>query len=187
MRGFVFACALGAASVAAPIQAAVVNYSTSIVGQSHFTFFTGQPEQSQLTMFGCADYFQCTGSVDLTEGVTANAITHGRAASVGQGVSFAETLPGDFSFEILYSVGGQSVSIVQQARLSRISNFQYQIDFFQSETKTIDLGALGLLDITALAGASQMPQFSSGAPGPVFSRFLLHDAAPAVPSRRAGR
>ena len=158
-------------------EAVPVNYMTT--GFGAVTFFPGTQQETQFDFSGCPGGFGCSTSLDLAPGVPMVAVSHGFGYRVGTNDG---TFPGPDDtqvIETIFTVGAQSVALTQDVRFRQIGNGQFQLEIWDSETATLDLGALGLLDITANSFTGQVPSSRDG--GAVLrATFLLREPVAAV-------
>lgn len=87
------------------------------------------------------------------------------------------------TFSQTFSVGAASVSVPQDVRFRVIANGQFQHDIFASATETLDLGLLGLLDVTMKARSGQSRGDSRGGS---FTQATLLLRAPVVSATEPG-
>jgi hypothetical protein len=175
MKPVALVFALAAWSGAA--QAVTLNISST--GSGSRTVFAGTVQESRFEFVGCPafDSFFCTSSVNVQEGVPATVVTHGvRWPLVGQNDGSFNGPSETFTVDTSLTVAGQSVTLSQQVRFRQIANEQFQLDWGESATQTINLGRAGVLEVTALARAVQLRPINSGGGGAWQTRFVLRDA-----------
>lgn len=165
--------------VGSAAEAVPINYTTT--GFGSVTFFPGMPQETQIDFWGCPGGDpSCKTSLDLTVGVPVVAVSHGIEYRVGTNDGSGSGPADTQIIETIFTVGSQSAVLTQEVRFRQIINDQFMIEISNSETVTLDLGPLGLLDITA---NSSIGQFRSGARGGGVLRatFLLREPVAAVP------
>ncbi|MCI0698781.1 hypothetical protein L0337_43120 [candidate division KSB1 bacterium] len=152
-----------------------ITYSTT--GFGPVTYFSGEVQESTVTFAG----FGPTGTT-LEPGAPFVTPTHEASFTVGVNDG---TFPGPTEthtiktiFTISYLRGTKTVTktvtLEQDATLFQIGNDQFQFDLASSKTKTLHLGPLGFLDITANPATFQLPANSSGAGAILQTRFLFY-------------
>lgn len=161
-------------------EAVPINYTTTDFGT--VTFFAGSQQETQLDFWGCPGDVTCQTSLNLTVGVPVVARSHGFEYLVGINDG---GLPGPDDtqvIETIFTVGSQSAVLTQEVRFRQIANNQFLLQISNSETVTLDLGPLGLLDITANSLAGQ-PRSGARGGGVLRATFLLREREPvaAVP------
>jgi len=164
---------IGSAAEAVPI-----NYTTS--GFGTVTFFPGMPQETEIKFWGCPGDPSCNTSLDLTVGVPVVARSHGFEYLVGTSDG---SFPGPDDtqvIETIFTVGSQSVVLTQEVRFQQIGSNQFILRISNSETVTLDLGPLGLLDITANSSTGQ-PRSGAWGGGYLRTTFLLREPVAAVP------
>jgi hypothetical protein len=171
------ALALGSAA-----EAVTIDYVST--GSGSNTLFAGQVQETHISLLGCPEggfIFSCKNDPDVTKDVPLSVFTHAvRLDKIGQNDGGFTGPSATFDIDTVFTVDGHSVTLTQEFNLKQIFNNQFQVSWGASATKTVDLGAAGLLDLTATAGAFQ---YQGGTPGggggsPMRTTFLLR--APAV-------
>ncbi len=132
--------------------------------------------ESHFVSAGCPGAFPCASSVDAAEGAAALAVTHLlQFAQIGTNDGSFPGPSTDFSFSAEYAIGGQSVLLIQAATFFQIGNGLFQLKVGDSVSRTLDLGAVGLLDVKALGFTVNVGPDNSGGGAAIKSSFLLHD------------
>lgn len=172
------AVALGGAA-----QAVTINYTTT--GAGAYTLFAGQVQETHISLLGCPNgaFLTCGTSVTLTPGTPVDAFTHViRLDQIGRNDGGFSGPSATFDFDTVFTVEGHSVTLTQQLNLKQIANNQFQVTWGTGATKSVNLGAIGILDITPLGSAFQYQGGSGGGGGgSMRTTFLLHAAAGGVP------
>ena len=184
MRKLLVALTLAAAAAsAAPAQAAVISYSTT--GDGLHVLFSGTPEQSQLNFLGCpGGFFTCKSSVDLAFDTATVSATHIlKLAEIGTNDNVFPLLNTTFDIATVFTIAGKSLTLTQAVTFQQAANSQFFLRILASDTGTIDLGATGLLDITARGITANLRPENTGGTFTLSSTFLLRPAAaaPGVP------
>ena len=173
------AMALGSAA-----QAVTIDYATT--GAGSYTLFAGQVQETRISLLGCPEggfIFSCQSSPNLTTDTPLNVFTHAiRLDQIGRNDGGFPGPSATFDFDTVFTVDGHSVTVTQQLNLKQIANDQFQVTWGAGATKSLNLGALGILDITPLGNAFQYLGGSGGGGGsPMRTTFLLHAPAGGVP------
>jgi len=177
----------GAAAMALGTPASAVTIDYVSTGSGSRTLFAGEVQETNISLLGCPDggfIFSCKNNPDLATDVPLNVFTHAvRLDKIGQNDGGFSGPSATFDIDTVFTIAGQSVTLTQEFNLRQILNNQFQVSWGASATRTINLGAAGLLDLTAVAGAFQYQGGISGGGGgsPMRTTFLLRAPVAPVP------
>lgn len=131
-------CSAGIA-VAIPITFNPVALSPTI-------YFPGTQQQTSGTIVPRAGVF----TLDLIPGVALTEIPLGVAWRTGQndGTPFPNGPDETRELQFAFTFGTANISLSQTARVFQVNNNQFQFEITAGPTRTLDLGALGVLDLT---------------------------------------
>ena len=180
-----FLAAAAAIALGSAAQAVTIDYVSA--GSGSYTLFAGQVQETHISLLGCPEggfIFSCKNNPDVSTDLPLNVFTHAvRLDKIGLNDGGFTGPSATFDIDTVFTIAGQSVTLTQEFNLKQIFNNQFQVSWGASATKTVDLGAIGLLDLTAMAGSFQ---YQGGTPGggggsPMRTTFLLHAAPGGVP------
>jgi hypothetical protein len=182
MRIIPAAFALGAAALSGQAGATVIDFST--IGSGGYTLFAGNLEESHFDFFGCsASSPRCPTSFDLAAGTASDVVTHGVELShIGFDDLVGPPLSTSFDLATIFNIGGQSVTMRQNAFYRQVGQGSFQLQIAASDAETIDLGPVGMLDLMVTGLTIIVQPANDGDLIALRTTFLLESAGtPAVP------
>jgi hypothetical protein len=156
-----------------PLCANAIPISWNTSGYGSQTFFSGLAQETIITFGGES------GTTELALGVDTTVVTHNLTfikKGTWDGANPPE--PETINVSTLFSVGSASATLVQEFTIEQIANDQFMITIGDSRTATLDLGAEGLLDITALGTRFQYRRGTGSGGGALLSSRMKIRHAP---------